>query len=71
MLLYFFMYPPLGAISFKNAYFGNGAGLILLDNVWCSGGESRLIDCSHSGVGVHGRYCSHSDDAGVRCIGAY
>jgi hypothetical protein len=37
-----------------------------LDNVGCSGAESRLIDCSHNAIGSHD--CSHSEDAGVTCL---
>ena len=45
----------------------DGTGLILLDNLMCTGSESRLVDCRHSGLGNHN--CDHSDDAGVRCPG--
>ena len=50
------------------AHFGRGSGPIWLDDVGCTGSESRLIDCprpSHRGVGSHN--CNHGDDAGVRC----
>ena len=43
----------------------DGTGLILLDNLGCIGSESRLIDCPHSGLGIHD--CGHYEDAGVRC----
>ena len=46
--------------------FPGGTGSILLDNLHCTGRESRLIDCPHRGVGVHD--CGHSEDAGVRCV---
>ena len=49
----------------SQATFGRGTGLILLDNVGCTGTESSLLSCSHRGIGVHG--CSHSEDAGVMC----
>ena len=63
------MYINLGASSFLNAYFGRGTGNILLDSVGCTERESRLLDCSSSGVGVYRYYCGHDDDAGVRCNG--
>ena len=56
----------LSGSSYSNAYFGQGSGPILLDNVACSGSESTLASCSHLGVGVT-RSCSHLEDAGVKC----
>ena len=55
----------IGATAFSYSYFGGGTGGIYLDNLYCSGSESRLIDCGHSGIGVHN--CDHTDDAGLRC----
>jgi len=43
-----------------------GSGLITLDNVGCTGTESRLFDCPHSGFEQNS--CVHSQDAGVRCV---
>ncbi len=46
--------------------FTNGAGQIWLENVQCSGGETRLADCIHPSFGAV-RTCTHIEDAGVRC----
>ncbi|XP_038048478.1 deleted in malignant brain tumors 1 protein-like isoform X2 [Patiria miniata] len=50
-----------------SARFGAGTGEILLDDVSCSGGEERLTECSHNGIGMHN--CNHGEDAGVVCNG--
>ncbi|XP_022110410.1 deleted in malignant brain tumors 1 protein-like [Acanthaster planci] len=42
-----------------------GDGLILLDDVHCSGDEDTVLDCVNSGPGIHD--CVHNEDAGVRC----
>ena len=47
--------------------FTNGAGQIWLDDVQCTGTETRLIDCPARPLGQHN--CAHSEDAGVRCQG--
>ena len=45
--------------------FGEGTGIILLDDVHCEGSESSLLDCRH---GIWGRStCSYSEVVGVRC----
>ncbi|XP_036980484.1 uromodulin-like [Acanthopagrus latus] len=55
--------PVLSAQS--NAAFGLGSGPIWLDEVNCTGSESRLTHCRHQGFGSHD--CGHQEDAGVVC----
>uniref|UniRef100_A0A667Z9F5 SRCR domain-containing protein n=1 Tax=Myripristis murdjan TaxID=586833 RepID=A0A667Z9F5_9TELE len=42
-----------------------GTGNIWLDDLRCTGTETSIFDCPHSGVGVHN--CNHGEDAGVQC----
>ena len=49
------------------AHFGEGSGPIWYGNVDCTGNDTNITQCSHSGIGVHN--CTHSQDAGVVCGG--
>ena len=49
----------------REAYFGEGSGQIVLDNLQCTGREATLLDCQHNGKYVHN--CDHQEDAGVTC----
>ena len=48
------------------AGFGEGEGLIYLDDLACVGNETELTACGHDGVGSHN--CVHHEDAGVYCL---
>ena len=54
-----------GAVVRSLAFFGRGDGPAWLDDVHCSGTESRLVNCLSNRVGYHN--CDHSEDAGVTC----
>ena len=68
-LLLILLFIITGAQAFSNARFGRGTGPVLLDRLRCTGREQNLLSCSHSGRGIIASYCSHYDDAGVRCSG--
>ena len=53
-------------VARQNAFYGEGNGTIWLDNINCVGSELMIESCSHGEWGAQN--CSHSQDAGVKCI---
>jgi len=60
-------YSRFGAVVHANAFFGQGTGPILLDDLRCTGTETRLVDCPSNGIGISTHCNGHADDAGVQC----
>lgn len=54
------------ALAVPTASYGHSSGPILITRVECSGNEKSILECEHD---LHTPYCSHSEDAGVRCTG--
>jgi hypothetical protein len=65
ILLFFFCVR--GGVGYSSAYFGQGAGRILLDNVDCHGDEENLNLCVLGLPDAQTNVCGHNEDAGVRC----
>jgi len=57
-------YSGQNATAFSSAYYGQGTGAIVLDNVACTGLEEKLVDCPYDS---HTADCYHYEDASVRC----
>lgn len=59
------------AVPVKGAFFGQGSGSILLDDLTCTGMEQTLLNCTNRGGNrpLLSSDCDHSEDAGVKCQG--
>uniref|UniRef100_A0A2K6GL16 Neurotrypsin n=1 Tax=Propithecus coquereli TaxID=379532 RepID=A0A2K6GL16_PROCO len=53
------------AKAWSQAYFGEGSGPVVLDEVRCTGNELSIEQCPKSSWGEHN--CGHKEDAGVSC----
>ena len=51
----------------RRAFYGYGRDSIWLSDLQCVGTEWTIGNCSHRGWGAYYYYCSHSNDAGVKC----
>ena len=49
--------------------YGRGSGVIWLDDLGCKGSEARLGDCPFREQTWGSNDCSHSEDAGLNCLG--
>ncbi len=56
-----------GAVGLHSGFFGEGIGLIFLDDLECIGNETTLFECNHAGIRVSN--CFHDEDVGVLCQG--
>lgn len=54
-----------GLLALRNAAYGQGSGIIWMDNVNCTGKEKAISKCKHKGWRVSD--CDHSQDASVIC----
>ena len=60
----------LSSVPVKNAFFGQGTGAILLDDLSCTGNEQTLLNCTNrNSMALLVSDCDHSEDAGVKCQG--
>ena len=53
-----------GLSHYVSAYFGEGTGPVLLNDISCTGSEASLLDCSFSEINS----CTHVQDAAVDCL---
>ncbi|XP_067683986.1 galectin-3-binding protein B-like [Haliotis asinina] len=58
--------PSDNAVFKSSAFYGQGSGSILLDNVQCTGDELYLSQCCHQDWTSHN--CNHGEDVGVDCM---
>ena len=61
-------YGKTDASAIQGAYFGAGTGPIFFTDVFCSGDEERVTDCTHSDTTESA--CTHHQDASVICTGS-
>ncbi|KAJ8043107.1 Galectin-3-binding protein B [Holothuria leucospilota] len=51
-------------ITYKNAFFGEGSGLIWSNELQCTGNESLLSECKSQPLELD---CNHGQDVGILC----
>lgn len=58
------VYIYSAGIPIPASYTSNGYGTIWLDDVGCTGTESRLMNCPY----VATNNCTHGKDVGIKCF---
>ena len=53
-------------MAHNGSKFGPGKGVILMDDVMCTGDEDNIANCAQKRIGDHN--CRHDEDAGVSCM---
>ena len=66
--VYIDFFPFSVAVAVTNSLYGESGQQILLDDVNCIGVETAILECAYDSDTSD---CSHSDDAGVQCIGMF
>ena len=56
----------LTVVEAIDGYDAKGPDVYVLEEVWCSGNETSLLDCPHSGMEY--TECEESYVAGVKCL---
>ena len=56
-------FSTTGAQALGEAAFGEGVGLIHLDDLMCDGTETSLFECTFNPT----HNCAHTEDVGVNC----
>ena len=56
---------PKAVRAYSGATHGQGSGPVWISDLECSGSESNLYACKHSGCGNN--HCTHSGDVSVQC----
>ena len=64
IIIHLLIFTVLMIVSTTNSIFGQGAGIVALTNVQCSGTEARLIDCLST---QSSSSCYASQTAGAQC----
>ena len=63
LLLNMYVIPHRATAVHPSTTLGEGSGLILMDDVNCTGTEGSIFDCSY----ITNHNCGHSEDVGVTC----
>ena len=65
---YYYIFLYTGSMVYKHSYFGTGIGPVIISNLYCSGSENNILDCSHNKINAL-TYCGVGQIAGLVCLG--